>query len=701
LETISIETDLRGRIRNTELARNRPLLPVYEAVVNSIIAIDELGGAVSTEKIVVKVIRDHSQQELDLEGSPRVLPRVMDFEITDTGVGFNEPNFQSFCRADTTYREHKGGKGVGRFLWLVAFERVEIESVFEEDGKKFFRKMSFDVDNEITVEKREATEHEARETTVRLIGFKPKYREEIVLGEKISARIMEHCLSYFLSGAAPQILVVDDSVTNLNEQFERDVLDQSVENEVDILGVRFSIHHMKLRSHGGNDHLLHLCAHNRDVNHISIDKFAPDVKEKLFDANDRTFVYAGYVFSDYLDEHVSRGRTRFNFDKKRGGTRDWHEPVTQEDIVAALAPHVIEYLRVFLEPIKKKKEEGIRRYIENEGVQYRPLLRYEPEFVDRIRPGLDDGELDDELHKIYREFEDGVRSKATALTSGTIDDEDDYRCCFSEVFEMTNEVVQSSLAAYVIRRKLVLEFLSMALAIKDDGKYRNEEAVHEIIFPMRFTSDDVEYEAHNLWVIDEKLVYHSYLASDKRFDKMEPVDVDSQKRPDIVVFNRPHSFSDDERGSTYCDVVLVEFKKPGKTGYTLDDNPIEQVLNYWELIKQGKAMDDDGRPLVVREGAPAYCYVVCDLNEKLERIAGRYELTARPEGDGYFGYKATDRAYLDVISYNKLVVDANRKNRVFFEKLGISKVRIPTRDTGKPEGAGENAEKVDEMVQEE
>ena len=45
--------------------------------------------------------------------------------------------FKSFLESDSTYKAKIGGKGVGRFSWLKAFEEVEIQSVYKEYDDKF------------------------------------------------------------------------------------------------------------------------------------------------------------------------------------------------------------------------------------------------------------------------------------------------------------------------------------------------------------------------------------------------------------------------------------------------------------------------------------------------------------------------------------------------------------------------------------
>src|SRR5207249_2333553 len=111
-----------------------------------------------------------------------------------------------------------------------------------------------------------------------------------------------------------------------------------------------------------------------------------------------------------------------------------------------------------------------------------------------------------------------------------------------------------------------------------------EEAVHEIIFPLRATSDDVRPEQMNLWVIDERLAYHHYLASDKRFDKItDVIESESATRADLVIFHTTSAFVDS--APPFGAVTLIEFKRPARTGYTVDQNPIQQVIDYVKDIR--------------------------------------------------------------------------------------------------------------------
>ena len=60
----------------------------------------------------------------------------------------------------------------------------------------------------------------------------------------------------------------------------------------------------------------------------------------------------------------------------------------------------------------------------------------------------------------------------------------------------------------------------------------SKTASTSLIFPLKKTSDDVRPEQMNLWIIDEELAYHFYLASDTPLKKQKPIQSDSKSRPE-------------------------------------------------------------------------------------------------------------------------------------------------------------------------
>jgi hypothetical protein len=115
-------------------------------------------------------------------------------------------------------------------------------------------------------------------------------------------------------------------------------------------------------------------------------------------------------------------------------------------------------------------------------------------------------------------------------------------------------------------------------------------------------------------------------------------------------------------------VVIIEFKRPGRDNY--DKDPADQVIQRFREIAEGGVTDVDGRqinPANLRYTG----YLIADLTPSLHRqVFGRYHRTA--DNEGYFSL-ATGNGYIEIISYDKLIKDAERRNRILFDKLGLHK----------------------------
>ncbi|PYG52830.1 hypothetical protein [Rhizobium sp. UGM030330-04] len=140
---MNLHTNLQGRLRNTRLPKSHGLWPVFETVVNSIHSLEERGNIKTEGKITLRISRAF-QASLELDGESRVND-IEGFVVEDNGIGFNDTNMKSFETLDSDHKIEKGGRGVGRLLWLKAFDRVEINSDFKDSqGKPMHRVISFD-----------------------------------------------------------------------------------------------------------------------------------------------------------------------------------------------------------------------------------------------------------------------------------------------------------------------------------------------------------------------------------------------------------------------------------------------------------------------------------------------------------------------------------------------------------------------------
>ena len=142
-------SNLSGKVRNFSLPKNRPLVPLYEAIVNSINAIDERAKNQGDYQgiIEIEILRENT-----LFGNSDN-STVCGFCVRDNGIGFNEENMNSFMEADSEYKLAIGGKGVGRFSWLKAFSSVQIVSTYKDTSGFVTRSFTFSLDSRFIEDK--------------------------------------------------------------------------------------------------------------------------------------------------------------------------------------------------------------------------------------------------------------------------------------------------------------------------------------------------------------------------------------------------------------------------------------------------------------------------------------------------------------------------------------------------------------------
>jgi len=663
-----MKVDLVGKIKNTQLPRSKALFPMFEAVVNSFQAIEDMNAAVTASRIEIVVERDDDVLPgVEIDGS------VNGFAVTDNGIGFTADNLDSFFTSDTQYKVGRGGKGIGRFIWLKAFQCAEIESHYPESGKLVKRAFKFTTtadqpDGPAT----ESTETEPK-TTVRLVGMQFPYKENCPRGlGLIGHRLIEHCLPFFLDPRCPAVSIRDkkDHI-DLNHYFRETFAAKASQHSFKVGETTFTLRGLRLYNPQETQHRLIYAANSREVVPEKLDKYLPNLQKKLTDEGG-AFAYLGFVEGEYLNEHVNGERTNFSFPNEKTTDEMFHE-ITLDAIREAALGCVSGDLQPFLEEINTEKRTSINSYITEEAPQYRPLTRYIDGFIDRIPPGAKGLALEMALYEQMYEKQRELKKESQTLIEESGKQAlkpEEYESKLNDFLERANELGKSSLAQYVAHRKVILEFLEKSLqANPETGKYPLEEIIHKIIYPMRTTSDDVPYEQQNLWIIDERLSYHGFLASDMPLDNVKAFANSSESRPDIMIFERALSFAEDD--AALNSLVIVEFKKPDRSEYRKED-PVDQVYRLIREIKSGHFKDKTGREIKVQsDRIPAYAYVICDTTKEVEIIAQNKGMLATPDNLGYYGYNPTLSAYVEIISYTKLVRDAKKRNWILFDKLHL------------------------------
>ena len=544
-----IVLSVAGQVRQLKLAQSKALWPLFETVINSIQSLEDTND--ENKIITIEALRNpHPQIRINADGTKTEEQTHFEgFIVTDNGNGFDSTNYKSFMEAYSELKVRKGCKGIGRFLWLKAFEEVSINSTYTEDGKWFNRSFTFsiaDVQPEENV-KQLVGDSYTRQTQVFLKQFKPMYRDFVAYKlESLARKIIEHCLPYFIMGTCPTIELRDNrgEAFQLNSYYESTYKESLDQEQMSLKSKTYTLYHMLLDK-GAEKHELHLCANNREVKSFDLAKKIPNMQDRL-EKDEGGVYYVGYLMGDYLDKSVNTERSEFVFSDFpiMGENRDAGE----EEIVNTAVEIIKTYLHDDLAKIGDEKKRQIDRLVQSSRPQYRFLLNKRPNVYDMIPTGLSDDKLDLELYRHQQEWEYDTAKQKNDIDERIKKDataDSGFEQLFKEYCQSITDLSRAGLAEYVARRKAVIELLGQALEADENGNYSKESRIHSIICPMQISSDEVCYDDMNLWLIDDRLAYHHYLASDKKMNTIPVLESTVDKRMDIAVFDAALSYTAD------------------------------------------------------------------------------------------------------------------------------------------------------------
>lgn len=668
-------TSMRGDIVNRVKRLPKPSLaaealqPVFEAVSNSLHAVEDAFGDQYQQqgKITVTITNPRSPDDIEIT-------------VDDNGVGLEPARFEAFCTTDTDYKISRGGKGVGRLLWLDAFDSVKVVSIYRDQGTLFRRSFTFrlEAQDQITEEQTEAVTGSASTGTA--ITFKrlrgTAYRDKF---PSQPATIVKHFGSHFFAdfimGRSPTVIVdIDANSTNFPAEIQNlRVEDRGVtaieSQEFGTLSLASFVCDKAASANFDGLHQMHLVANGRTVTTRKIDGL---IGIGRF-GSDGTNVFHGCVTGDFLDERVNQERTQFNFDESiveaivrecsdHVRTNAIHEEITQFDNqrLGTMQEFVQAYPSFAFEEAHDLLARTPRNAVKPE--QFAQAL-----IPIRIRR---DKERNDTIQKIVSQLggnDDVPENLAEAVRKAA----DDIRA-----------EEQRQLTEYVLRRKTVLdvmEVLTRRIRERTDGSqdFHLEETLHQFICPMKLRGDDptkVERSDHDLWIIDERLTFTKYFASDVPFTQIIDGEA-STKRPDLLIYDRLYGLGADGEDPLKR-VMLVEFKHPGRRDYDERYSPMSQISEYITKLKNGEILDFRGGRVRVADDCIFYCYVVADIVGKLEIHTNGWRTTSNGRGriqelSGKF------RGIIEVIEWADLLGDARLRNQAFVSAAGLRYEKHP------------------------
>lgn len=639
--------------------------PLFEAISNSIHSVQAKFGEQVTGlgRIVVTVSTDRKKENVWAT-------------VEDNGAGLDEDNWDAFTTTDTDNKIRIGGKGVGRLLWLDCFQHTRVSSVFDDGSGKLVRR-SFDfvlaledqIQNHLVeaVDETGGTSFHVRFEGLRNNAYLTKFpgRDSFIF-----QHLTSHFLPTFIGGRCPKIEVyVGDEARHYPDDIDKIVhrKETGLQLETEQYGTLF-LTLMECDKVASADlkgsHFVHFIAHDRTVHSQSIDG---KLGLKYFGPNgDR--VFHAILTGEYLDQNVNQERTAFMF-----------EDVILDRIINDVCAERIE---AFLaEPLAKLSGEQ-REKIE-EITQTYPSVAFGD--TEELQAKIPSGELNGDAiygHLARERFRrdqrqaEKIRAVLTRLKDG-VADLASFTSAITEAGKAIEDSEQRSLAEYVVRRKVVLDFIEILLEkVRDDTRdssYQREDVLHSFICPLRVNtledgSKKVDPAAsHDLWIVDERLTFAQYFSSDVEFSTLSE-SIDSDERPDILVFDHVHGLRQVEEPSK---VLLVEFKRPGRTAYSDDENPQLQVERYVRRLQSGNMRDVKGRPIKLDDRTVFYCFIVADIVGKLDDWTFSWQRTA--DGRGRI-YQPKDgfRGSIELVGWDALLGDARGRNEAFFDRAGIS-----------------------------
>lgn len=669
-------TALQGDVVNRVKRLPKPskvaeaLQPLFEAVSNAAHAVEDAFKETWMEKgrieVTIKNLKDHARFEAI---------------VADNGIGLTGERYKAFCTTDTPFKIERGGKGVGRLLWLDAFDSATVVSIYAESGKLLRRSFRFVLDEKdqiVDEQIEEVSPTTPHGTTITFRGIKGAAYQKRFPSQAASVirHFGSHFFADFILGKAPSIGL---SIDGQGALFPQDVKDLLVEDrgtsaiqseEFGELVLASFICKKEASADFDGNHQLHYVANGRTVISRKIDGLLGIGRF----GEGENLVYHGCVIGKFLDDTVNQERTNFNFDEK-----------TSEEIAKLCANHARENalkgeVEVFDGGRLETMEHFIREYPSFGFESATELLKRTPKNAIKAE------QFAQALVPLRIRRDDDRRKRVQEIVS-TLDSDlipENFADAVRQAADEVQAEEQRQLTEYVLRRKMVLDVMEVLIrrvrekiskeeageAKPDD--FHLEQTLHQFICPMKVRGDDpvtIETSDHDLWVVDERLAFARYFASDVPFTQLIE-DSKNGERPDLLIFDRLHGLGYNEDGQLRH-VLLVEFKRPGRTDYEERYSPFNQVSRYLSELTSGRIETFDRDNIRVAQDCVFYCYVVADIVGQLEVVTSGWRTTSNGRGR-WIELSGKYRGSIEVIEWRDLVSDARARHRGFIEAAGLS-----------------------------
>nr|WP_289622582.1 hypothetical protein [Bacteroides intestinalis] len=652
------------------------LLPIYESVVNSIISLKKI--AANDKKIEVLIERGDLPSQPNLKGTKT----IKSVTIIDNGEGFTEKNYKSFETPFSKINKKYGCKGIGRFTILASYENFHVKSTYYENEQWFYREFNFCAEDEIKPIKLEESQDRNRKTIVKMENCHNSIIKDHTAKtvEDITKGIMQHCLIYYLCNDLPSIVVIDkedEEAWNVNSLFKSIAKEQ--EKKIIVKGVHFHIYITKtLKENNRKNNYIYYCANSRVVGGGRILGKINSLFSYPILMNGKYYFLDIYVVSDYLNDKVYSARNGFKIPQENETDCFGDSNIISfKDIELEVTTVLENEYNSHVQETKKKNIKDLEEYIRKEAPRYRSFIGKE-EILNSIPPNLSEEKKEEYLYKLSFD----AKKKVDNSIQKFIDSNDINEECIQGIIQNIKDKTAydtDSLADYIFRRRAIINLFYKFLDAEQDGKYKLEKDVHNLIFPMGLTNNEVKYQSHNLWLLDERFATYRFIASDKSITSV--CQKKSSHEPDILLlntnanmFDNPISFGAENSGEV-SSMVIFEFKRPGETAHQKNKNDYrwefsELVEKYFDdFIYAPDKKNYKGNQVIIKQTTPKFGYVIVDVIPPQLETYNLNKGWHKTPFNSYYKIIGELNMHIEVITFRNLLINAEKRHNPFFDKL--------------------------------
>lgn len=687
--------DYRSLMKRHIRKHHSYMQPIYEAISNAFEATKGLG-----DTITIRLRLSRAIAKMDF----------LSLEIEDSGIGFNEVNFD---RLQRLYDESKNNNnlGTGRIQFLHFFDKTDIYSVYEEKGKKYMRRIVLSANfyplNNAVIWASQPVEVEGTKVTGTSIAFFYPLDEadKNYYGNLSSEDIYNKILIHYLD----KLCINKGNLQTINIETyingEKDASQDKTINKDSIptpdyqtsFELGYQVYDKDKKAFvniKGKNELFQLTSYLLSPKLQSKNQIKLTSKNETIDSNDFDFAFLEdalkidnkfmlcLISSDYFTKNDSDERgnlhliTKNDYWQSNDAFIQESSHIFIDDIQNSVENRITEHypeIKKAKEVYDENLEELIKLFSLNREIIKKMGFKYgetKASFLKRYK--MYDAELEADNDTKISQLFDSMRT----LNPSDPHFKSKLNKKVKEITALIPEKNRASVADYISSRKAVLKILELILEkkllVQENNKkhMEKERLIHDLLFKKHTTNT---YDS-NLWILNEDFIHFQGVSESElrnaeyggekiiredltaeEIAKLKSYNRDQlAKRTDILLFPQEHKCIIIELKSTEADVTKYLLQIVDYAGlirqYTKEKFEITNFYGY--LI--GESFDFDAIvnawPEFIESPYLDYVYIP---DQKIN--GGKY----RTRGTMYF----------EVLKYSSLLERAKIRNSVFFDKI--------------------------------